>query len=113
VAQGAGDAHFYGPCLAGRPATVNADVHVHVATMVRGFEGVEHRGLVADDGEIAFQRPVINLNLTTASFDADTGYRGLAAAGAEGLTADFVFLRGDHVFLQMLRTEIGRRCPEG
>ncbi len=77
---------------------MDVNLHVQIGAVIRGFQGVKHCRLVADDGEIAFQSPLVDRNLATAGLETDAGDGSLPAAGAERVSADFIFLRSNHTF---------------
>jgi hypothetical protein len=92
--------------LARGTAAADADDHVHVATMAGRFESIDHVHAVGFDGEVIFQGAIVDRDHAAAGPEANASHSRLAAASAEGVTRQFVFLRCNHFFYRSISVEL-------
>lgn len=82
--------------LAGHAAAIDADQHIDLVGQFGGLERLNDRGLMLIVDEIFFHRFAVDGDFTAAGTHANASDAALSATGAEGITADFVFLDCNH-----------------
>ena len=101
-AQGAGDTHANRARLACQPTATDADKHVHAVRLANMSECLQYILLVLVGREEDFEWFAVNDDLAGAWAEAYACHSGLAAAGTQTISVNFVFFKGYHGVLEIL-----------